>query len=183
MWACTACGSLGCSSGFFQRWLQHWLDLTLKRPQPIPWPFRRNIPKKYGSSPVTSLPLFWLLYTVFNISDLSCTFPCPDTMFLKSSFHKTVLTKALSIFSSWLLPLLFVHSDSSCLGCCFEFQAVEAYMSFSSLAIYFRQFFIMFIDLNIEKYTSIDAFLYLSIYVSHTIIPHRKATSLEISCT
>jgi len=56
-------------------------------------------------------------------------------------------------------------------------------MSFSSLAIYFRQFFIMFIDLNIEKYTSIDAFLYLSIYVSHTIIPHRKATSLEISCT
>ena len=78
-WACTACGSLGCTFGLFQRRVQHRLVLTHKRPLPIPWPFQRHIPQKYQSSPITSLPLFCLLYGVFNFSHLSYTFPCPDT--------------------------------------------------------------------------------------------------------
>ncbi|XP_075345906.1 uncharacterized protein LOC142403538 [Mycteria americana] len=39
---CTACGSLGCTVGRIQRWVQQWFLLIQKTPGPIPCPLKRN---------------------------------------------------------------------------------------------------------------------------------------------
>ena len=108
--------------------------------------FQRNINL---SSPVISVPLLCLLYAVFNFSNLSYTFPCPDTM----AISKVIFSDAhcldkghcnySPIFS--FSSSLFIQIPLTYLVAALSFRELKACLSFSSLIVSLANSFITFI--------------------------------------
>ena len=133
----------------------------------MPGSFERDIPKKCRSLPISSLQLFYLLKSVLNFS--------------KFRIISSILTISKVIFGRWrlprqrpfpllscfLLPLLFVHSDSwHLLSCCFDIRELKVCLPFNSLIVSLANTLIIFVTIF---------FLYLStIFLIRLCLTGRK---------
>ena len=105
--------------------------------------------KGYFEFPEPSVPLLCLLYAVFNFSNLSYIFPCPDTMAISKVIFSDAhcldkghcnYSPSFSFSSS-----LFIQIPLTYLVAALSFRELKACLSFSSLIVSLANSFITFI--------------------------------------